>query len=85
MKSIIDSPSFCRKLARLLSSSSNPVILAVACHDVGQYAKYSANNGKRYLETIGAKQRVMELMTHEDSDVRYHALSATQKYFAMTT
>lgn len=25
----------------------------------------------------------MELMTHQDPDVRYHALSATQKYFAM--
>jgi V-type H+-transporting ATPase subunit H len=73
-----------RKLARLLSASTNPVVLAVACHDVGQYVKYNAKDGKQYLERMGAKQRVMELMTHEDSDVRYHALSATQKYFAMT-
>lgn len=38
----------------------------------------------RYLELLGAKQRVMELMTHEDANVRFNALSATQKYFAMT-
>lgn len=60
-------------------------MLAVACHDVGQYVKYNAKDGKRHLETTGAKQRMMELMTHEDADVRYYALSATQKYFAMTS
>ncbi|KAG2196715.1 hypothetical protein INT47_009625 [Mucor saturninus] len=80
-----DDQRLLRQLARLLSASINPVVLAVACHDVGQYVKYNAKDGKKYLETMGAKQRVMELMTHEDSDVRYHALSATQKYFAMTS
>lgn len=60
-------------------------MLAVACHDVGQYVKYNSKDGRKNLEIIGAKQRVMELMTHQDSDVRYHALSATQKYFAMTS
>lgn len=34
----------------------------------------------RFLQDIGAKQRIMELMTHEDQDVRYQALSAVQKY-----
>ena len=66
-----------------MSASANPIILAVACHDVGQYVKYNAKGGKSALESTGAKQRVMELMTHEDADVRFHALSATQKYFAM--
>ncbi|GAA5806858.1 hypothetical protein MFLAVUS_000206 [Mucor flavus] len=74
-----------RQLARILSASPNPVVLAVACHDVGQYVKYNSKDGRKNLEIIGAKQRVMELMTHQDSDVRYHALSATQKYFAMTS
>ncbi|KAI9347485.1 ATPase V1 complex subunit H [Pilaira anomala] len=74
-----------RQLARLLSASVNPIVLAVACHDIGQYVKYNAKDGRKNLEIIGAKQRVMELMTHQDSEVRYHALSATQKYFAMTS
>lgn len=72
-------------MARLLSASVNPIVLAVACHDIGQYVKYNAKDGRKNLEIIGAKQRVMELMTHKDSEVRYHALSATQKYFAMTS
>ncbi|KAG2228215.1 hypothetical protein INT45_011007 [Circinella minor] len=74
-----------KMLARLLSSSNQFEILAIACHDLGQYAKYSGSDGKKYLHELGAKQRVMELMTHEDPEVRYHALSATQKYFAMSS
>ncbi|KAI8064318.1 armadillo-type protein [Gilbertella persicaria] len=74
-----------RQLTRLLSSSTDPVVLAVACHDIGQYVKYNSIDGKKHLEALGAKQRVMELMTHQDSDVRYQALCATQKYFAMTS
>lgn len=74
-----------RLLARLLSSSSDPSVIAIACHDVGQYVKYSSdNNTKSYLQSIGAKQRIMELMTHPDAQVKYEALCATQKYFAMT-
>ncbi|CDH54650.1 atpase v1 complex subunit h [Lichtheimia corymbifera JMRC:FSU:9682] len=72
-----------RMLVRLLSTSTQPTILAITCHDIGQYVKHSGNDGRRYLQELGAKQKVMELMTHQDPDVRYHALSATQKYFAM--
>ncbi|KAI8140720.1 armadillo-type protein [Fennellomyces sp. T-0311] len=68
-------------LARQLSSNK-PETLAIACHDLGQYAKYG--HGKKLLHELGTKQRIMELMTHEDAEVRYHALSATQKYFAMS-
>ncbi|RUS20645.1 hypothetical protein BC938DRAFT_475525 [Jimgerdemannia flammicorona] len=58
-----------RILARLLSTSQDRVVLAVAAHDVGQI-----------VQEIGAKHRVMELMTHEDPDVRYQSLLAVQKY-----
>ncbi|KAI8876435.1 ARM repeat-containing protein [Backusella circina FSU 941] len=74
-----------RKLARILSASTNPVVLAVACHDMGQYVKYNPIDGRKNLEIIGAKQRIMELMTHQDPDVKYNALSATQKYFSMAS
>jgi V-type H+-transporting ATPase subunit H len=39
----------------------------------------------RQLEKVGAKQKIMELMTHQDQQVRYQALTATQKYFAMVS
>ncbi|CAJ0888457.1 5739_t:CDS:10 [Entrophospora sp. SA101] len=61
-----------RILARLLSTSNDHTVLAVAAHDLGQYVKH--------YPKIGAKQRIMELMTYEDSEVRYQALLAVQKY-----
>ncbi|KAI9484895.1 armadillo-type protein [Zychaea mexicana] len=69
-----------RQLARILSTATSPVILSVAANDIGQYSKYASKQGKKVLQEVGAKQRVMELMTHEDQDVRYQALSAVQKY-----
>ncbi|KAI8074665.1 armadillo-type protein [Gongronella butleri] len=72
-----------RQLTRLLSVSQQPKILAIACHDLGQYVKHMSKDGKSQLEKVGAKQRIMELMTHQDQQVRYQALTATQKYFAI--
>ncbi|KAL1924262.1 uncharacterized protein VTP21DRAFT_7297 [Calcarisporiella thermophila] len=66
-------------LARLLSTSSDTTVLAVAAHDIGQYIKHH-HAGKKFIQEIGAKQRIMELMTHEDPEVRYQALLAVQKY-----
>ncbi|CAO3588003.1 unnamed protein product [Absidia cylindrospora] len=68
-----------RSLARILSTSTNAVVLAVAANDIGHYVKFASRQGKKLLQEIGAKQRIMELMTHEDQDVRYQALSSVQK------
>jgi V-type H+-transporting ATPase subunit H len=70
-----------RALALILSSSTDHVALAVAAHDIGQYVKFLPQ-GRKYVDTTGAKQRVMELMTHENGEVRYQALIAVQKYMA---
>ncbi|CAK5264865.1 unnamed protein product [Mycena citricolor] len=64
-------------LVRLLKESEDPVVLAVAAHDLGQYVKHY-ERGKKLLNDFGAKTRVMELMTHQDSDVRYRALVSVQ-------
>jgi V-type H+-transporting ATPase subunit H len=37
-----------RALSRLLTTSSDPVVLAVAANDLGQYVKYCAN-GRKYV------------------------------------
>ncbi|KAI8342390.1 ATPase V1 complex subunit H [Chlamydoabsidia padenii] len=74
-----------KQLARLLSVAQQDSVLAIACHDLGQYVKYVSKDGKRQLEKVGAKQKIMELMTHQDQQVRYQALTATQKYFAMVS
>ncbi|KAI7889805.1 armadillo-type protein [Mucor mucedo] len=69
-----------KMLARLLSSSNNPLVLAIGASDIGYYVKFASKAGKNVLQEIGAKQRIMELMTHEDQEVRYQALLAVQKY-----
>ncbi|KAH8102904.1 ATPase V1 complex subunit H [Cristinia sonorae] len=65
-------------LIRLLRESQDPTVLAVAAHDVGQYVKHY-ERGKKILTDLGAKTRVMELMAHQDSNVRYQALISVQR------
>ncbi|KAJ7771798.1 ATPase V1 complex subunit H [Mycena metata] len=65
-------------LVKLLKESTDPLVLAVAAHDVGQYVKH-CERGKKLVTDLGAKTRVMELMTHADSDVRYRALLSVQQ------
>ncbi|KAJ1658159.1 H(+)-transporting V1 sector ATPase subunit H [Dispira simplex] len=65
------------RLHELLNSSDDPIILAVAAHDIGQFAKHYSP-GKKMVQESGAKQRIMELMTHGNPDVRYQALVAVQ-------
>ncbi|TFY76691.1 hypothetical protein EWM64_g7321 [Hericium alpestre] len=66
-----------KQLIQLLQESTDPVVLAVAAHDLGQYVKHY-ERGKKMLVDLGAKTRVMELMSHEDPNVRYQALKSVQ-------
>ncbi|KAJ2997296.1 hypothetical protein NUW54_g7146 [Trametes sanguinea] len=65
-------------LIRLLNESNDPIVLAVASHDIGQYVKHY-ERGKKILTDLGGKTRVMELMSHPNSDVRYQALISVQR------
>ncbi|KAF7295144.1 V-type proton ATPase subunit H [Mycena indigotica] len=65
-------------LVKLLQESTDPLVLAVAAHDIGQYVKH-CDKGKKLATNLGAKTRVMELMTHANSDVRYRALLSVQQ------
>jgi len=67
-----------RTLVKLLKNSDDALVLAVAAHDIGQYVKHY-ERGKKIITELGAKTRVMELMTHENSDVRYRALISVQQ------
>jgi V-type H+-transporting ATPase subunit H len=65
-------------LVKLLNDSTDATVLAVAAHDVGQYVKHY-ERGKKIVTDLGGKNRVMELMTHENQDVRYRALLSVQQ------
>ena len=68
-----------RILSRLMSTSTSTLVLAVSAHDLGQYVKYCPA-GRKFVQDIGAKVQIMDLMTHQDADVRYQALLAVQKF-----
>ncbi|KAF9532416.1 armadillo-type protein [Crepidotus variabilis] len=65
-------------LIKVLKESTDITALAVACHDIGQYVKHY-DRGKKTVADLGGKAKVMELMTHPNSDVRYRALLSVQQ------
>ncbi|GAA6010502.1 hypothetical protein JCM11491_006969 [Sporobolomyces phaffii] len=67
-----------KTLVKLLITSQEPLTLAVAANDIAQFVKFH-DNGKKAIEDLGAKARVMELMAHGDPDVKYQSLVATQR------
>lgn len=68
-----------KRLVELITTSKEPVVLAVACSDVAKFAKYGGDRAKQLMTKLGGKTRVMELMTHANPDVRYHSLIAVQQ------
>ncbi|PJF16840.1 V-type proton ATPase subunit H-like protein [Paramicrosporidium saccamoebae] len=66
-------------LGRLLEPSNNPQVLAIAAGDIGMYVSFHAV-GRQNLDKLGIKQKIMSLISHPDSEVRFQALSSMQKY-----
>ncbi|TFK67880.1 ARM repeat-containing protein [Pluteus cervinus] len=66
-----------RVLLKLLESG-DPIVLAVAVHDVGQYVKHY-ERGKKVVTDLGGKSRAMELITHENPEIQYRALLTVQQ------
>ncbi|KAK0545933.1 H(+)-transporting V1 sector ATPase subunit H [Tilletia horrida] len=48
--------------------------VAIALHDVRKFVQYF-EPGKKRLDDLGAKVRIMSLMTHPDSEIKYQALN----------
>merc|ERR1719367_1936215 len=65
-------------LITLLETSKEPLVLSVACFDLGEYVRHY-QRGKHVLEQLGGKTMVMTLLSHPDPNVRYEALLAVQK------
>merc|ERR1719348_2946158 len=65
-------------LLSLLETAGDPLVLCVACFDLGEYVRHYMR-GKHVLEQLGGKTLVMSLLSHTDPNVRYEALLAVQK------
>jgi V-type H+-transporting ATPase subunit H len=67
-------------IARLISllSSNDSITQAVACHDLGEFARLHPS-GKRVINKLNGKGAVMALMTSGNREVAKEALLCTQK------
>eukprot|EP01103_Thecamoeba_quadrilineata_P000097 TRINITY_DN10076_c0_g1_i1.p1 TRINITY_DN10076_c0_g1~~TRINITY_DN10076_c0_g1_i1.p1 ORF type:complete len:460 (-),score=85.02 TRINITY_DN10076_c0_g1_i1:105-1484(-) len=65
-------------LVNLLRPSSKPLVLAVACYDIGEFVRFHPQ-GRQLLQNLGAKEMVMSLMNHDDPEVQKQALLSLQK------
>jgi len=62
----------------LAQASKDPETLAVACHDLGEFARLHPV-GKQIATTRGAKDRMLELMSNTNREVAREALLCVQK------
>jgi V-type H+-transporting ATPase subunit H len=67
-----------KRLVSLLESSADTTTLAVACFDIGEFARLHPL-GKKLLARFDAKAHVMTLMSHANREVAREALLCTQK------
>ncbi|XP_069676052.1 V-type proton ATPase subunit H-like [Periplaneta americana] len=67
-----------RHLVHIIKTSSDPEVISLACHDIGQYVE-NYPQGKRVLNELGVKEPIMRHLEHGDKRVRYEALRAIQK------
>lgn len=70
-----------KDLASLVMNSRNDLTLAIACHDIGELVRHHPT-GRALLQLPqlrGVKERVMQHMSHQNSEVSKNALLAVQK------
>ena len=57
---------------------NSPTTLAVACHDIGEFARLHPM-GRKICVSKGAKERVLDLMSSQDRELAREALLCVQK------
>jgi V-type H+-transporting ATPase subunit H len=67
-----------RCLIKLLETSRDPKVLAVACHDLGIIAE-TLPQGRFIINNLGGKVPVMAQMANPNPDVSKHALVCVQR------
>ncbi|CEO99510.1 unnamed protein product (mitochondrion) [Plasmodiophora brassicae] len=66
-----------KQLIELLDSSDSRTV-AIACFDLGEFARLHPV-GKKIVRTLGGQERLMKQMSHESKDVQQQALLCVQK------
>ena len=79
-----DQADLSRRLVELLKSE-DPLVLQIAASDIGQYIKYATvpDKAKNTVADLGGKTRMIELMGHQNPEVRYRALMSVQRLMSL--
>lgn len=67
-----------KMLIHLLKHCPDPLVLSVACFDLGEYCRHYSR-GKIVLEQLEGKEVLMNCMNHKTAEVHTQALYAVQK------
>jgi len=67
-----------KALVDILKTNKDPTALAIALNDLGQYMKF-VDSGRKTVTDLGAKVLIMQLMRHENEDVKFKALVTVQR------
>lgn len=70
-------------LSALVKDNSDPLVLAVALNDISHIIT-EFPEAVKVIERLGTKIKIMELMNHQNSEVKYEALKTTQNFIAHT-
>ncbi|ORM42368.1 V-type proton ATPase subunit H [Babesia sp. Xinjiang] len=73
-----DEFSVISKVVKLLYATDDPTTVAVACFDLGEFARLY-HNGKAICQKFHVKDRVMELISSRDREVAREAMLCAQK------
>eukprot|EP00531_Pseudo-nitzschia_arenysensis_P004359 CAMPEP_0116136176 /NCGR_PEP_ID=MMETSP0329-20121206/11584_1 /TAXON_ID=697910 /ORGANISM="Pseudo-nitzschia arenysensis, Strain B593" /LENGTH=514 /DNA_ID=CAMNT_0003631025 /DNA_START=100 /DNA_END=1644 /DNA_ORIENTATION=+ len=66
------------KVLITLLSSKDEEVVAIACHDIGEFVRFYPN-GRSITKRLGAKELVMPLIESENVDLQRHALQCVSK------
>ncbi|KAI3935105.1 hypothetical protein MKW92_029702 [Papaver armeniacum] len=67
-----------RVLITILSTSSDPRALAIVCNDLSQFIQHHSS-GRLIVNDLKAKEGVMKLINHENTEVTLNALLCIQR------
>ena len=67
-----------KKLIRLVAASPDDDVTAIACFDLGEFARHYPS-GKAIATRLGAKDLVMKMIEHENPEVQRNALLCVSK------
>ena len=68
-----------RRLVELLKTSKDPIVLSIAAHDIGKFVAHGGDKAKKTISDLEGKTRLIELIGHENAEVRYRALMSVQR------